>query len=153
IALGAYHYLTGQPRQALEAFRPLAGNPEAAWCPLLLAVIGDELGEAAERDQALRAVPGTSPFRPLADLFQACLARGEKAELDPDALEGVLKKMPPFEQETACYCAGRFLERRGQTTAAARYLERCTAGIDGKNRVFPVLAGARLHALGNQPGK
>lgn len=144
ILIGTYHSLTGRPREALELFGEAARDPELVWGHLLLAALHDEAGDTAARDQALQAVAGNNPYKPVADFLRAALAKGEKAALDPDEADKLLRALAVPARPASCYVLGRFAERRGQAEAARDYYRRCVAEAEFKNSVIPVLAGARL---------
>jgi tetratricopeptide (TPR) repeat protein len=143
----------GQPKLALEAFQQLYQQKATGWRALNLALLYDELKDREGRDKALQKVDDQPAFGKLAELFSQCLARGEKENLDADAVEAVLKEMPADRWADACYLLGRFLELRGQTKSALVYLNRSAMNPQSIGDPYPALAGVRLRANGVEPGK
>jgi tetratricopeptide (TPR) repeat protein len=143
----AYYLTTGQPRKALEAVRTLHEKVRGDSTALLLALAYDEVGERAARDEALKNYPGKgADVRRLVELMQACLARGEKAMLDTEAVENVLRGMPEEDRADCCYLLGRFLTYRGHTKAARDYLQRCATAPAPRSELLQVAARCLLRA-------
>jgi hypothetical protein len=108
----------------------------------------------------LKTFPGTnSTGKQLTDLFIDCLSKGDKGTLDLEAVEAILKRMTtPGAAENTCYFIGRFLEKRGQSEAALRYLDRCATAPREANggaykTLYQTLAMAYLRDQGAEPGR
>ncbi len=147
-----YYLTTGQPRKALEAVRALHQKAQGDSTALLLALACDEVGERAARDEALANYPGRGEdVRRIVELMRGCLAKGEKAQIDVEAVENVLRGMPEGDRADCCYFLGRFLTYRGHTQLGREYLERCAAAPAPRSELFQVAARCLLRTQGAGP--
>jgi tetratricopeptide (TPR) repeat protein len=149
----ALQLTAGQPKPALEALKRVSQQKPSGWVALNMALVCDELKDREGRDKALQSVDDHVWIRQLADLFAKCLSKGEKENLEADAVEKVLKEMPAEWRADSCYFIGRFLELRGHTKAALPYLNRSATDPRTLVDLLPALASARLRANGTEPGK
>lgn len=144
--LTGYFYLTGQPKKALDVASQVSKDQRAEWSYLFAVAVFDELNERAQRDKALQALPAASPYRPLADLLAATFAKGEKAPLDPAAIDKLVKDMTNAQRGPCLYAVGSLMQRRGQGKPAADCFKRVQEEAGQVGNVFATLAGARLNA-------
>ena len=148
VLMSAYHTLTNRNQKAVELLRPVYQKLPGGFVGMYLLLACDEMGDQQGRDQVLQTFPASDQeFKPLAELFRACLAKGEKGDLDLRAVDAYMAKLKPGVQtEAACY-VGRFLDMRGQAKAAIQYLTRSAISQD-KSLLAHTFASARLRARG-----
>ena len=148
VLMSAYHTLTNRNQKAVEILRPVYQRVPGELLAMYLLLACDEIGDQQGRDQVLQSFPGKEPpMKQLAELFRACLAKGEKGDLDLRAVDALMAKLEPMsEAEMACY-VGRFLDKRGQAQAATQYLTRCAMSPE-KTVLAQTFATVRLRARG-----
>jgi tetratricopeptide (TPR) repeat protein len=132
--VAAYYLLTDQPQKATDVLAKFVKRSPTESKILILATLYDDLGQTKERDAALQNWPTKSdtPYLRIAKLFAECLAKGEKGELDLDAVDAAIKRIPDNLVADVCYAVSHFLEKRGKSDAATKYLVR--AAIGGERR-------------------
>jgi tetratricopeptide (TPR) repeat protein len=125
--IGAFYWFSGQYEKAADAYRAFGKAKPSDALSMHLVTIYDRAGNHQERDRHLKQVVG--PYKELAALFQACLAKGEKAELDVPAVDRQVAKWAANMQIEAAYYIGCFLDRRGYTTTAVDYFSKCVLSM------------------------
>jgi hypothetical protein len=105
----------------------------------------DAAGDAAKRDKVLAQVSAKGPYDPVLTLLKATLAKGEKAVPTADEIEAALKPLTVGGQTDSRYFVGRFLQKRGQPSAAD-YLKK-TAADPSPFALTSTLAGLAVQQL------
>ena len=91
---------------------------------LYLGLFGDEVGDQETRKRGWTGIPeGDAAVSGLAALFLDAVEKEEKEGLDLEAVDALLKEAPAKRQADLSYFVGRFLQRRGKSEEARRYLE------------------------------
>jgi hypothetical protein len=150
----AVYVIGGHKQKSVEVCKLMHEQSPTQLTGFWLLAAYDEAGDKKGRDQLIQSFPTRVPaLNQLVDLFKACLAKGEKAQLDTAAVDGLLKQLSPKGQaEGACHVA-RFLQQRGQLNAAREYYQRCASAAEATVPESQIIATARLRALGNKTGK
>lgn len=145
VLLGICQYLTRELPAATETFREVNRQVKRTSLQLFLATIHDQNGGRAERDALLKDVSADEPLAPLAAVFRDNLAKGEKAELDRQRADAVVKAMPADRRATGYFLLACFLEPRGPADVATDYFRRSLAEVEGRAMLIDLIATARLH--------
>jgi tetratricopeptide (TPR) repeat protein len=128
-----FSWSIGSLKKAGDSFaRAIAANPSETMGIAHLALVADELGEVARRDQLLRRLCTQHKDRApktveLAEVFRGWLAGGCKGPVDLAAADRVIASLEPDNRGNLEFFAGRLLLTHGQTEAGQAYLKRSAA--------------------------
>ena len=150
--------LENRNHKAIEILKKGYAETQRKGQGFLLAVLADEAGDRALRDQTWASLVAASSqegvggqMGRLAAVFRGSLAQGDGGTFDKAALDAVLKSVDPVVVADSGYYLGRFLELRGRRSEAIGQYRRCLAATGG-NPPLRVLASIRLRALGAATG-
>jgi beta-lactamase regulating signal transducer with metallopeptidase domain/tetratricopeptide (TPR) repeat protein len=156
--LGAIYLLEGQPEKALAMAEEDYDRWKHPASGLFIAVLADDLDDAAKRDEALKRVvdtgadytrkkdePAFDALIGLAKVLADDLAAGGKAELDLAALDKLRPVHNVYELIPFDYYLGYYLDRHGKPEHAITSWKRCM-GATHMNHTCRTLAGAELLA-------
>lgn len=126
--------LVRQPQRALKPLEEHTRKAPQALEGLHLALLADQAGDPALRDQALGQVASSDPtVKQFMELLLNAFSKG--SELDLEEIERVIKSA---DKPRACdlyYFTGRFLEQHGRRDDARRYLKRCVDSPECKPHI------------------
>ena len=145
LSRGIFARLTGQPKQAGEAYRSYAKLQPKEWsAPVLAAICFDEAGADAECKAMLESVGAGSPFATLAKNFQVTLGKGKDESLDMRTVDVYIEGISPNVRAMACYLIGCFTAKHGPKDASEKYLRRAMALSPQTDSTVHLLANAKL---------
>lgn len=134
---GNFYILAGQPKKAVTMLRASLAKKSDPGIGLHLVILGEELGDTAARDEALKIVlekgatyqfenngPRTQLIA-LAAMFQQCIAAGRDGRLNLAAVDGLIASANAGEATNMQYFVGRFLQQHGEPAKGREYLQRC----------------------------
>jgi hypothetical protein len=125
-----FYWASGSLKKARDSFvKAIEANPSEIMGIAHLALVADELGEAARRDELLtRFCTQHKTVAPktveLAEVFRGWLAGGSKGAADLAAADRVIAALPPDNRGNLEFFVGRLLMTHGQPDAARAYLKR-----------------------------
>lgn len=163
----AHELFSGKRLEAEKTLRKSVRNFNDTWSAMHVALLRDAAGDAAGRDEALKALidiaeqnppsyshprPQTEWVRPrIAELGKAYVSANSSGKLDPAVVEKIIQDTNRAkERMNLSYFAGRIFELRGDKENALKYLKRAAASPDNAS-VNCVLAWIELRALGFDP--
>ena len=131
--LAVYYITEGHPEQAIAVLRQRMANFPGLVSALTRALIAEERGDSATRDEALdslekvaanveRDQPGVMQ---LAHLLGNASRAGGAGKLDLDEVDHCLARLNPKDRPNMNYFVGKFLRVRHDNKAAEKYLRRC----------------------------
>ena len=145
VLAGVLHAADGEHAKAAARFAAAHAFTKHDVFPMAAAAEYDAAGDAAKRDEMLAKVTPKGTYEPLATLLKATAAKGEKEVPTAAEIEAALKPLGPGGLSDGRYVVGRFLQKRGQASAAD-YLK-ASAADKGAFLLTPVLAGLAVQEL------
>ena len=133
LVAGYFYWSIGSLKKARDSFsRAIEANSAETMGIAHLALVADELGESALRDELLTQfctqykdrAPKTAE---LAEVFRGWLAGGCKGPVDLAAADRVIASLEPDNRGNLEFFAGRLLLTHGQPEAGRAYLKRSAA--------------------------
>lgn len=126
--IGYYYWLCDDPKTAMLWFRNAYAKTPSAFTCLNLITLGDEMGDSATRDEAIRIL--LSRFRrpaPVAceiyEILRKSLNDGKPESVDLNAIDEILDRSVPVSRSLNAYHVGLFLKNHGKAEDARRYLK------------------------------
>jgi tetratricopeptide (TPR) repeat protein len=129
LAVGYFRWLAGETEEARGVFTTVKETKVLA-ASVALAMIADDLGEAARRDELLEEIGNRPPDEGpktirICKLFRDALAKGDGAKLDLVEVNFILQNIPTERRGNTEFFVGWFLKNRGQADDARAYLRNC----------------------------
>ena len=128
-----FYWASGSLKKARDAFaKAIEANPSETMAIAHLALVADELGEAASRDELLTRFCTEYKARApksveLAEVFRGWLAGGSKGAVDLAAVDRVIATLEPGDRGNLEFFAGRILMTHGPPEAGRAYMKRSAA--------------------------
>jgi tetratricopeptide (TPR) repeat protein len=151
--IGYFHWLSGDPKQAVPFFRKAYDAAPSATACVPLILIADQVGDAAARDEWIRTLltryrkqaPNTAR---IFEIFGTAVEKGNLDAVDLQAVDQVLGeiRIPAYRGNNEFF-VGCYLVNHGKAEEARQHLERALRST-ASNRFMRAIAADHLQRLG-----
>ncbi|QDU11900.1 tetratricopeptide repeat protein [Gimesia aquarii] len=125
--IGVFQTIQGAKKQAFDIFQTAFKKYRDAYCGLHAALLADELEFTDQRDNLLKQVSQqwNKDFAKaeLSNLFQRNLQKQDSTDWRPICFQSLIAQVSNGSPTNYYYFAGKFLEQRGQSELAEKYLQ------------------------------